>query len=98
VLKVGHHGSAYSSTPAFISAVHPAYALISVGGHNLFGHPALSTLETLQRFGARIFRTDEDGAVTVTTDGHKTRVMAPVRVKPAGEKQAARRPPSKDEE
>jgi competence protein ComEC len=40
-----------------------------VGRHNLFGHPAPSTLATLQRFGARILRTDEDGAVTVITDG-----------------------------
>jgi competence protein ComEC len=74
-LKVGHHGSAYSSTPAFISAVHPAYAIISVGRHNLFGHPASSTLETLQRFGARVYRTDENGAVTVTTDGNITSVV-----------------------
>ncbi len=69
VLKVGHHGSAYSSTPAFIAAVHPTYAIISVGRHNLFGHPAASTLATLQRSGARVYRTDEDGAVTVITDG-----------------------------
>jgi competence protein ComEC len=40
VLKVGHHGSAYSSTATFIAAVRPRYALISVGRHNLFGHPA----------------------------------------------------------
>jgi competence protein ComEC len=69
VLKVGHHGSAYGSTAAFISAVHPAYAIISVGRHNLFGHPAISTLETLQRFGARVYRTDENGAATLVTDG-----------------------------
>ncbi|HTU80833.1 MAG TPA: DNA internalization-related competence protein ComEC/Rec2 [Candidatus Acidoferrales bacterium] len=69
VLKVGHHGSAYSSTPAFIAAVRPRYAIVSVGRHNLFGHPAPSTLETLARFGATIYRTDENGAVTVTTDG-----------------------------
>ncbi len=75
VLKVGHHGSAYSSTPAFMSAVHPAYAIISVGRHNLFGHPAPTTLESLQRFGAHIYRTDENGAVTVTTDGRATSVM-----------------------
>lgn len=49
VLKVGHHGSTYSSSPAFIAAVHPEYAIISVGRHNMFGHPAPSTIETLQR-------------------------------------------------
>jgi competence protein ComEC len=71
VLKVGHHGSAYSSTPAFIERVHPRYAIISVGRHNLFGHPAPSTLETLQRFGAQIYRTDKNGAVTIVSDGHR---------------------------
>ena len=69
VLKVGHHGSAYSSSPAFIAAVHPKYAIISVGRHNMFGHPAPSTIETLQRFGARVYRTDQDAAVFVTSDG-----------------------------
>ncbi len=69
VLKVGHHGSAYSSTPEFIAAVHPKYAVISVGRHNLFGHPAPSTIATLEQTGAQIYRTDENGAITVTTDG-----------------------------
>jgi competence protein ComEC len=69
VLKVGHHGSAYSSSPAFIAAVHPRYAIISVGRHNMFGHPAPSTIETLQHFYIRVYRTDENGAVSVTTDG-----------------------------
>ncbi len=69
VLKVGHHGSAYGSSPAFIAAVRPRYAVISVGRHNLFGHPAPSTLDTLRRFGVRIYRTDEDGAVSIVSDG-----------------------------
>jgi competence protein ComEC len=69
VLKVGHHGSAYGSSPAFIAAVAPHVAIVSVGRHNLFGHPAPSTLATLERIGARIYRTDEDGAVSVVSDG-----------------------------
>jgi competence protein ComEC len=69
ILKVGHHGSAYSSSPAFVRAVRPRYAIISVGRHNLFGHPAPSTLEVLQRAGAQIYRTDENGAVTIVSDG-----------------------------
>ncbi len=69
VLKVGHHGSAYSSTAAFIAAVRPQYAMISVGRHNTFGHPALSTIATLKRNRAIVYRTDEDGAVTILTDG-----------------------------
>jgi competence protein ComEC len=69
VLKVGHHGSAYSSSLEFIAAVHPRYAIISVGRHNLFGHPAPSTIGTLQHFGVTVYRTDENGAVTVITNG-----------------------------
>lgn len=70
VLKVGHHGSAYSSTPQFVHAVSPHYAVISVGRDNLFGHPAASTIETLERAGARVYRTDEDGALTIDSDGN----------------------------
>jgi competence protein ComEC len=76
VLKVGHHGSAYSSSPEFIAAVHPRYAIISVGRHNLFGHPAPSTLETLRHLGSTIFRTDKNGGVSVLTNGDFTTVTA----------------------
>ncbi len=76
VLKVGHHGSAYGSTPAFVAAVRPRYAIVSVGRHNMFGHPAQSTLETLKEYGARIYRTDEDGAVTILTDGRSVAVAS----------------------
>lgn len=72
VLKVGHHGSAYSSSPDFIAAVRPRYAVISVGRHNLFGHPAPSTIETLQQAAATVYRTDDDAAVTIATDGAST--------------------------
>jgi competence protein ComEC len=68
VLKVGHHGSQYASTPAFIAAVHPRIAVISVGRHNTFGHPSRSTVATLTRFGARIYRTDQCGALNLDTD------------------------------
>jgi competence protein ComEC len=69
VLKVGHHGSAYSSSPDFINAVHPRYAIISVGRHNLFGHPAPTTIRTLESVGAQVLRTDQDAAVTIASDG-----------------------------
>src|SRR5581483_10448712 len=74
VLKVGHHGSAYSSSPAFIAAVHPRYAIISVGRHNMFGHPAPSTVAALQRFGAKVYRTDQNGAAAVASDGEATQI------------------------
>ena len=69
VLKVGHHGSAYSSSPEFIAAVRPRYAIISVGRHNMFGHPAPSTIDTLRRSRSTVYRTDERGAVTIVSDG-----------------------------
>lgn len=83
VLKVGHHGSAYSSTPAFIAAVRPRYAIVSVGRHNLFGHPAPATLATLRAAGAHVFRTDENGAITIESDGRSVTAIAPMLVAPA---------------
>jgi competence protein ComEC len=68
LLKVGHHGSGYASTPAFIDAVMPRFAAISVGRHNLFGHPAPATIETLQRARVLTFRTDQCGAVKIVSD------------------------------
>ncbi len=66
VVKVGHHGSRYASTPAFVAAVHPQVAVISVGRHNTFGHPAPSTIETWIDVGARVLRTDRCGAISLT--------------------------------
>ena len=64
LLKIGHHGSRFASTDAFVDAVHPHDAVISVGRHNHFGHPAPRVLATLTAAGARIWRTDRCGAVT----------------------------------
>jgi len=69
VLKVGHHGSAYSSTPAFLAAVHPRIAIISCGLHNVFGHPSPRTLAALRAAGAAVYRTDIDGGISVTVAG-----------------------------
>ncbi|TAN20581.1 MAG: ComEC/Rec2 family competence protein [Acidobacteria bacterium] len=63
VLKVGHHGSKTSSTPQFLAAVHPQAAIISVGADNSYGQPAPQVLADLRRAGARVFRTDRDGAI-----------------------------------
>ncbi len=69
VLKVGHHGSRTSSSPALLAAVAPRHAIVSVGRRNRFGHPHPLTLAALAAVGARVWRTDQDGAVVVTTDG-----------------------------
>jgi len=70
ILKVGHHGSAYSSTPEFLAAVHPKVAIISCGRHNLFGHPSARTVSAIRAAGAVLFRTDLEGGVSASTDGN----------------------------
>ncbi len=76
VLKVGHHGSRTSSSPPFIAAVAPAFAVISCGLRNRFGHPHPNTLATLGHAGLKLFRTDRDGAVTAWTDGERLEVTS----------------------
>jgi competence protein ComEC len=68
VLIVPHHGSMTSSSDAFLDQVHPHIAIIPVGYRNRFGHPAADVLARYQRLGARIFRTDRDGALLVRLD------------------------------
>ncbi len=70
LLKVGHHGSATSTTPEILNAVSPTFAIISVGYRNSFGLPKPAVLRRLQAAGARVYRTDLDGAVTFYLDGH----------------------------
>lgn len=65
VLKVGHHGSADAVSEATLRTLRPEIALISVGEGNRYGHPVGSTVQLLERSGARIYRTDRDGDVTV---------------------------------
>jgi competence protein ComEC len=75
ILKVPHHGSATSSSQEFLEALRPDVAVISAGRGNPFGHPVASVLERYSNIGAAIYRTDQDGAVIVETDGTTTRVM-----------------------
>ncbi|MGP1367414.1 MAG: DNA internalization-related competence protein ComEC/Rec2 [Schwartzia sp. (in: firmicutes)] len=74
VLQVGHHGSDTSSSPAFVAAVRPAWAVISVGADNPFGHPRPQVVDRLIEAGAEICRTDEDGAIVFRSDGTRLRV------------------------
>ena len=69
VLFVPHHGSKHSSSEAFIRKVASQYAVVSAGKNNVFHHPHPSVIRRYEDAGVHIFRTDQDGAVTFTTDG-----------------------------
>ncbi|GLI50855.1 hypothetical protein TSYNTROOL_09410 [Tepidanaerobacter syntrophicus] len=69
VLKIGHHGSSSSTTSEFLAAVSPKYAVISVGKNNDYGHPAKTTMDKLKNENIIVYRTDECGTITATSDG-----------------------------
>jgi competence protein ComEC len=77
VLKVGHHGSKYSSSEAFLAAVSPAHAVISVGS-NSYGHPAPEAIARLQAAGAQVWRTDLSGSIILYGDGETYSVLPEV--------------------
>ncbi|AJF65152.1 ComEC/Rec2 family competence protein [Streptomyces vietnamensis] len=68
VLKVAHHGSAHQD-PGLMRVVRPRLALVSTGRDNPYGHPSARTLEALREGGARVLRTDRDGAIAVVGAG-----------------------------
>ena len=76
ILKVGHHGSRFSSSPEFLAAVKPRVALVSVGRGNPYHHPAPQSIAALKTQGSEVYRTDRDGAVTVESDGETVWVLA----------------------
>lgn len=69
VLKLGHHGSAYSCSEKFLEAVHPDYGMICVGKDNEYGHPDKSTIIAMENHKIKLYRTDEQGSVVFTSDG-----------------------------
>ena len=69
LLKVGHHGSNTSSSQNFLNQVKPEYAIIMAGKDNSYGLPKQKILDRLNKIGAKIFRTDELGTITVISDG-----------------------------
>jgi competence protein ComEC len=74
VLKVAHHGSADQDV-AFLTAIRPAVALVSVGVGNPYGHPNAAMLDRLRRDGARVLRTDLDGDLAAVVDGQGLAVV-----------------------
>jgi beta-lactamase superfamily II metal-dependent hydrolase/methylphosphotriester-DNA--protein-cysteine methyltransferase len=69
ILKVGHHGSRYATSEAFLQAVRPDAAVISVGGANKYGHPTQEALDRLKNSGVKVYRTDLQGEIKITSDG-----------------------------
>jgi competence protein ComEC len=77
VLKVAHHGSEDTGLPAQLLVLRPAVAVVSVGADNDYGHPRAETLAALEAVpGLALYRTDEDGDVTIESDGRELLVRA----------------------
>jgi competence protein ComEC len=72
VAKLPHHGSRTASSQAFIDGWGPHAGIVSAGRSNSFGHPDPEVLDRYRAVGAEVFRTDQDGAITVETDGSST--------------------------
>jgi len=70
VLKVAHHGSKYSTNERLLKEISPEIALISAGINNQYGHPHNELLERLEGIGCRVYNTQENGAITLQTDGN----------------------------
>jgi competence protein ComEC len=69
VLKVAHHGSGTATTDSFVERLRPRVAVVSAGWGNPYGHPSPATVARLERAGARLYRTDLDGSIEISTDG-----------------------------
>jgi competence protein ComEC len=69
IYKVCHHGSKYQD-PELMALLSPAIAMISVGAGNTYGHPAPQTVASLTRLGAKVVRTDTDGAIAIAAKNH----------------------------
>ena len=69
VIKVAHHGSKYATSEEFLKLVHPEAAIISDGAWNRYGHPAQAVLDRLKGANVKLWRTDLQGEITITTKG-----------------------------
>ena len=70
VLKLGHHGSKYSSSKEFLKQVNPKYAIISCGQDNIYKHPNEETLQSLDELQIKYYITKDDGTIKITSDGN----------------------------
>jgi competence protein ComEC len=79
IVKVAHHGSRTSSTPAFVAATHSSFAVISVGRTSIFGHPHKEVVERWRASGAEVMTTGQRGTISVMTDGRELKVSTFIR-------------------
>lgn len=79
LLKVGHHGSRGSTGDAWLTALRPRASVISAGKMNRYGHPAPEALARLAAHRSAVWRTDEEGTITVTTDGRAMQIRGRTR-------------------
>ena len=70
ILKVGHHGSSYSTLNEFLNKVNPKYAVIEVGKNNIYNHPTNDTLDKLSKRNIKVYRTDINGTIIFTLNGN----------------------------
>ena len=74
VIKIGHHGSRYGSTSAFLNKVGARYAVISVGKLNDYNHPHNQALKRIEKAGLKLYRTDLKGTIIFNTDGKNFKI------------------------
>jgi len=86
IMKVPHHGGRTSSSSGFLKTVDPRVAVISLGKNNSYGHPHAETIERLKAAGADIFRTDTDGAITITLNDYPFSVRAGLKPAPTNDR------------
>lgn len=77
ILKVAHHGSRFATSLELLSVLRPRVAIIEVGENN-YGHPTEETMKRILDAGARLFRVDRDGLVTITTNDGKLRIFSEI--------------------
>ena len=75
VLKIGHHGSKYASSGDFLSRVQPEVAIVSCGAWNRYGHPSQAVLDRLRAANVKLYRTDLQGEITITTRGNNDQIV-----------------------
>ena len=72
VIKISHHGSKYASSSDFLNRVKPEVAIVSCGAWNRYGHPSQAVLDRLKTANVKLYRTDLQGEITITTRGNDT--------------------------